>query len=186
MPKTGRLLPEESEEGVPGFVDPEKRTVRQELEALGVTIEPLRRQPPGQPPRTASPPQPQLTDIVWIERQVALARKIRDYIGISKNMISIGAVPAGEIAKEEGGVIKTLIFAVAKFGSLPVMLLKVNKPDGYMVKRSSTAGTISVSNKTVVEKLIKNGLKHGLYRLWRKDKANDAWIIVPHGMEEYR
>lgn len=169
MARRNRELPGEPGEGVEGFVDPENRTTRQEIEALGVPIEPLRQEEEGEL---------LLIGVEWLEKtnRGGSKKALGSQISLTKHAIRLGVIAAVKLARDAEEEIKTLRFGAAIYQGQRVLLVRVNDSKGFDVKQSE-CGSLSIATKSVVQRLISKGLPVGRYRL--VNKVQDIWIAAP-------
>ena len=174
-------------------LEPDDRNFEQQMADLNVPIEPLKRKP-GRPARVLaedpagvdSPsstqskpaPEPQLAEVTWIRKTAQSTSTLGEKISLTKYNITLGKVAVEKVARAAEEEVERLGFGVTPLKKGHALVIAVNDSMGFDVKKTK-AGSITVANKGVANKLLAAGLTCGRYRL---DKQyGTLWTAVLEG-----
>lgn len=170
-----------------GSLAGDDRNFREQMADLSVPIEPFHGSSgSGQPARTQQKPEsrsgPKLdvSDVTWVRKTVRSSLHLGEKISVNKYSIGIGEIAVAKMERAVEEEIDKLGFGVKPHNNGLVLVIAVNDPMGFDVKKSKgKSGSITVASKTVIDKLMAAGIRYGRYRLDRQHGS--LWVAVWEG-----
>lgn len=168
-----------------GSLAGDDRNFKEQMADLGATIEPFSgrggiARSAGTPPESKPGPKLDVSDVTWVRKTVRSSLHLGEKISVNKYSIGIGEVAVAKMERAAEEEIDKLGFGVKPHNNGLVLVVAVNDPMGFDVKKSKgKSGSITVASKTVIDKLIAAGLKYGRYRL--HERHGSLWVAVWEG-----